>query len=273
MSTLQDHIQAPEHAKKQGIHFPDIKAFIIDRFERRLPEGALTFQMQFGRNKEFGSEHWEQVRRVREQFNIDQLYIVHGMAAVINGVGVVVMGPHGVGKSTALRTMAKESEVKSIDDGFIIIGRDKDTEEFKIVSTGLIRVSERLSLISKGLRSFLGYKSAFLTEDDYDFGKKNRLGRLLQKAANLLGYLTIRPGEEHVENTATKLGLVISLRHKRDTITPGEIGDSSYRRMPFEEFLGRIPNVDKVVVNPPFGPENVERRIREEMRRLKNQQP
>jgi len=202
---------------------------------------------------------------VRERFNLNQLYLVHGIAVDVDGRGVVVMGPAGIGKSTVLRELIKDHKVKPIDDGFVLIGRDRDTGVFNIVPTGLYEVNQKFSRISKTLRVCCNYVSPFLVEDSSRFEGANIRGRIIQRVSRMAGYLVVRPPAHPSEGGKTGLDKILYVSHERDTLKPGEIGETSYKRIPFEEFLSKMQDVHHVRIKLPEELNILKKRMREEM--------
>jgi hypothetical protein len=191
--------------------------------------------------------------------------VVHGLAAEVDGKTTLLMGPHGVGKSTIMRELAAEGRARIIDDGFVVIGRDKDSKDFHVVSSGLVGVNKRFSDISKVLRSCCGYKSAFL--DGKDFEKRNRRGRRIQQVTNFIGYLVLRPKADAVESVRAKLERIVLLRHERDTVKPGEISLESYSRMGFDEFMSKVPGIEAEVIDAPLPADTMKKRLRDALTR------
>jgi hypothetical protein len=260
-------VQAQKPGKKAVDELPFegmLKEVIRDRFETRLPKAAFKMPFQVGGNRPLD---WGQVRRLREGFNIDDLYVVHGTAYRFKGKTAVVMGPQGIGKSTALRALSERGDVEPLEDGYVMIGRDRDILEFKVVTSGLLDTSRRFSRISKSIRACCGYKSAYSSEGDGNFDRARFIGASIHKVTNMLGYIFVRPTGRDGQPKDYPLDRLIHVSHQKDTLTPAKVGDSSYSRIGFGEFMAAVECPQKELIQLPLANRELQRRLFEAMLR------
>ncbi len=241
-----------------------LKDFLRERFEARLPKTAFRIPFQVGGNRPLD---WGEVKRIREGFNIGDLYVVHGTAYRFEGKTAVVMGPQGIGKSTALRALSERGAVEALEDGYVIIGRDKDTKELKVVTSGLLDTSRRFSRISKSIRSCCGYKSAYSSEGDENFEMARFIGASIHKVTNMLGYLFVRPTGLDGQPREYRLDRIIHVSHPMDTLLPAKVGDSNYKRVEFGEVIAHAEGVQKEQIQLPLAHKQLQRRLFDAMLR------
>ena len=104
----------------------------IRRAVRKQPRGAITFQ-----NRIFnGQVDIAEVQKIKKMFNFGEIYLLHGTAMRKNGNAVILTGPRGAGKTTVMRNLSKKGKVTPIDDGIIILGRNRNG--LFVVETGTL---------------------------------------------------------------------------------------------------------------------------------------
>ncbi len=88
------------------------------RPERINPEGSITAHRNFYSG---GGFERKSVKSILERFGLKKLVAVHGVALTRNSRGVVLIGPHGIGKSSTLRRAGKKG-ARVVDDGIVLLG-------------------------------------------------------------------------------------------------------------------------------------------------------
>ncbi|HNV01428.1 MAG TPA: hypothetical protein PKK60_03300 [archaeon] len=117
-----------------------VASFSAKRIERSVKfaakkqkQGAITFQYRM-----FGKDaiDWNQINSLKQKFGFLDLYLLHGVAMNVGNRSVVVSGPRGLGKTTLLKKVTKSGLVSPIEDGIVIVGKNKSG--LFVVETGTI---------------------------------------------------------------------------------------------------------------------------------------
>ena len=104
----------------------------VKRGVTKQPRGAITFQYRIFN----GKVDFEEVNRLRKQFDFGNIYLLHGVAMRVNGHAVILTGPRGSGKTTVMNRLVKKKMAKPIEDGIVIIGQKNG--KFFVVESGTL---------------------------------------------------------------------------------------------------------------------------------------
>ena len=91
------------------------------------------------------------MRRLMEEHGFSGLLILHGNALLVGGRVVLLLGPAGIGKSTASRRLVRLGAATLIEDGLVVVGEEPGT--WQVVETGTLGVLHRAARIAALLRN------------------------------------------------------------------------------------------------------------------------
>jgi len=191
----------------------------------RLPEGVIRFPHAVVRGEGYDCQEIDEVRR---RFNVGDMMLMNATAFEAGGKAVVITGPPGVGKSTLVRQLAEENEVKLMDDGYVLIGFDKDTEQPKVIDTGLYDMGKRKGVTLAMHRLFrrsspyVSYRGDETDSDEFERGIRRlsfstKMARLAGKA---ISSVIRSPTPETFNPREVELSDVICCTHERDGSKP-----------------------------------------------------
>ena len=82
-----------------------------------------------------------------------RLLVLHGSALERDGAVVVVVGPRGIGKSSACRALVRRGRGSLLEDGLLVVGEVEG--RWCLVETGTVAVLRRAALLKSGPRRLL----------------------------------------------------------------------------------------------------------------------
>ena len=208
------------------------------RYLGKLPTGVITFPrlsflLALPNTPNEVKQEINAIRReislVKKTWDLRDIFVLHGIAFEQNGAATIVSGPPSIGKSTFLRKIVDKKLVKPIDDGAILVGKNKNNE-FIVIKTGLYEAEERISKLSKIPRIILHYQSPFLSEN---IGE--RQFRALSGLGNFLGRASFAVGREFVPSKkktifspeAIPLNKIVLAHHPKDIALNVKVEESS----------------------------------------------
>ncbi|MDD5111941.1 MAG: hypothetical protein PHG85_05305 [Candidatus Altiarchaeota archaeon] len=237
---------AQAHNTYDGMLYNVLKAlgpkdFLKERSARRIPDGAVRFMATLPNRREYDSSEVEDVRR---KFNCSDIMVLHGAALEVNGRAVVITGPPGIGKSTALRRQYKRNNAPIIEDSFVLVGVDKTDGGLKLIETGMY-LGQKRQVVSRSMRKLLHMQSPYITlhgdkADSGQFEKVRRLGMSISHWAgvmeNLLTPASPKVREFHPRSMA--VSDLIYCVHKKDEYPPLLLPEGEKpKSMASEEFI------------------------------------
>ncbi len=141
-----------------------IKAFLrktwTKLFLRKMPPGAIHAHIWAWATGTIDPKVAPELERIRKEFDLQEVYVMHGIAFKKDGKTHVVSGPIGIGKSTLLEEKVRHEGAEGIDDGLVLIGRKSDGKPIAI-STGLYDRLQVMNRPQQWLRRITGYTNPF----------------------------------------------------------------------------------------------------------------
>ncbi|MFH1403812.1 MAG: hypothetical protein ABIH11_06065 [Candidatus Altiarchaeota archaeon] len=211
--------------------------------EAIAPMGAIVFPLRIPQGREYDQE---EVDRVRGEFNVGDMILMHGIAFEANGKAVMLTGPPGIGKSTAIAKLGRRFNIKVMDDGFVLAGVDNEGGQPKVIQTG-IHGSTTMRRVEGALRRMLVPNTPYLDlvggQSDEAFTDRKVWYNFSTRLSRVVGtsVAAMMPPWKKMEFTPREVELadIIFLRHENDehppVILPREGGDM---RIKLEDALG-----------------------------------
>ncbi|MBI5176678.1 hypothetical protein HY995_01165 [Candidatus Micrarchaeota archaeon] len=145
---------------------------------------------------------------------MSQIMILHGMNFLTpSGKHVVVIGPTGIGKTTALRTLEKQGNATTIEDGKVCIGI-RATHSLASISPGMTSVRKKITTIGSILRNITGYRTEH-SKNARPWGKTRRATDLWTSRAERIAAIYSTPkNEETTEPQILPVDAILLFSHK-----------------------------------------------------------
>ncbi len=218
---------------------------------KKLPRGVVTFQYKLYNN--LGID-WGEIESVRKKFGFTDIILFHGVAMERHGKAVVVSGPHGIGKSTTMRSLERNNIAKSIDDGVIIIGQRGN--KLFVLETGTYHWRKKASIASKFFR--FGSRGVFAKGKPLDKKKiesaKKRVYVTIALPSELVASAALKDrSNESFEPREIELRKIVLLPHPQDIQKPRLIHGNKITEMDYETTIQKIPK-DMVTTLKPSEP-------------------
>lgn len=212
-----------------------------------LPKGTVFFHIDAGRGIPVD---WDVVAETREKLNLSEMYIIHGIALEKEGGGYAITGPPGAGKST-MKNWMKTEGFRPIDDGWILLGKDRDNGGLKVVETGQHPMAERISRIQRSLRKCCLYKPSYNAEGAYS--PRTGLDVLCTKLALMVGKLSMsfKKPDGEFQPKAYTLERWSLMEHESDH-TPLEVLEREAKKTTVKDVMAAKTNsTDLTVISIP----------------------
>jgi hypothetical protein len=110
----------------------------------------VTFHLSAWNRGSLAPEEGEAARRLMAAHGFSRLFVLHGNALLVGQEAVLLVGPAGIGKSTASRALVRRRAATLIEDGLVVVG--EDAAGWKVVETGTYGVLHDAARISAVLR-------------------------------------------------------------------------------------------------------------------------
>ncbi|PIO01820.1 hypothetical protein COT58_03265 [Candidatus Micrarchaeota archaeon CG09_land_8_20_14_0_10_60_16] len=127
-----------------------IHDYNLSKIKRKTP-GAITFLRAVRGPFNSGAE--EELAELRRR-GVRDLVVVHGTAFEHDGKTVLITGPAGVGKTSAVNALGK----RVIEDGIVLLS--KEGNGYRVLPTGTADYSQEYTRTSRELRGRLGLLQA-----------------------------------------------------------------------------------------------------------------
>jgi hypothetical protein len=139
------------------------RSALRDSWERRkaraFPPGAVTFHLSAWSRESLTPEEGAAAGRLMQEHGFSGLLILHGNALFVGGRVVLLLGPAGIGKSTASRRLVRLGAATLIEDGLVVVGEEPGG--WRVVETGTLGVLHGAARIAAFLRRVVPAPSAF----------------------------------------------------------------------------------------------------------------
>lgn len=120
---------------------------------RAFPPGSVTFHLGAWSRGALSEAEAGEARALLEEHGFSRLLVLHGSALEVDGAVVLVVGPRGIGKSSACRTLVRRREGRLLEDGLLVVGESQG--RWMLVESGTLPVLRRTSLLEAGPRRLL----------------------------------------------------------------------------------------------------------------------
>ena len=120
---------------------------------RAFPPGSVTFHLGAWSRGRLAEDEAEAARALLEHHGFSRLLVLHGSALEVDGAVVLVVGPRGIGKSTACRELVRHGRGKLLEDGLLVVGEHGGA--WRLVETGTLPVLRRTARLKAGPRRLL----------------------------------------------------------------------------------------------------------------------
>lgn len=156
---------------------------------RAFPAGTVTFHLGAWSRGGLTESEGEEARALLSELGFSKLVVLHGSALLVGGETVVVVGPPGIGKSTACRELARRGEGTFLEDGLVVVGETGD--RWTLVETGTLEVLRRAAIVSAGPRRLVPRVSGGASRETGSRGGviRKRVNRALDLQAFRAGVL------------------------------------------------------------------------------------
>jgi len=213
--------------------------------KKKISQKAICFPAQIRHRID-----WKEIDSFRTDFNTDNLFVVHGTSFRKDNKATIVSGPQGIGKSTSLRKLAKKGKLKPIDDGMILIARDKNTRQYFVFETGYYPLLRTQSVVSRVLRSIFGYKSAFINPNisSKRFQFTHKVGSAMASASVFLGRILAknRSSQEHAPRKFLLDKVILGTHPRMDAqVLSIKKHNASWKK--FEELRAALSNQTEII--------------------------
>ncbi len=119
----------------------------------------MSFHLSAARNRPTAERFSHEARALATRLGFERIVTLHGLAFKNeNGVSLVV-GPKGVGKSTALRELANSGEAKPLEEG-IVLGITSDGNA-RLIRTGTLEYALHKASIRARIRASSGVRTKY----------------------------------------------------------------------------------------------------------------
>ncbi|HQN09062.1 MAG TPA: hypothetical protein PLL76_02040 [Thermoanaerobaculia bacterium] len=120
---------------------------------RAFPPGSVTFHLGAWARGSLAEDEAEAARALLEEHGFSGLLVLHGSALEVDGSVVLVVGPRGIGKSTACRELVLHGRGRFLEDGLLVVGELEGA--WRLVETGTLPVLRRTARLKAGPRRLL----------------------------------------------------------------------------------------------------------------------
>lgn len=170
-----------------------------------LPRKAIVFHHRVGRSPEKAVRYAEQARALAQKLGLRKLFVLHGNAFDCSAGTCLVLGPHGIGKTSAVVELERAGKANLLEEGFVIIGKNA-LGGLRLVSTGSIGFYGRKARLARSLRFITSFESKYLLGGrEWGIVRKTVHG-LMQEASRVIALIS--PREAHKTHIPKLLPIV-----------------------------------------------------------------
>jgi len=142
----------------------------------------VTFHLGAWSRGRLAEDEAEAARALLVDHGFSRLLVLHGSALEVDGAVVLVVGPRGIGKSTACRELVRHGRGKLLEDGLLVVGEHEGA--WRLVETGTLPVLRRTARLKAGPRRLLARVGGMPHPGErWTEGLRRRLHRALDEQA------------------------------------------------------------------------------------------
>lgn len=227
-----------------------IRENLARREIKRLPKGAMKFPTLIQSKMGFD---WNEVKQVMDNCNASELFLFHGNAMKVGSKAVVVTGPQGIGKSSALMSLEGKKLVEPLSDGDAIVA--KTPKGFFVIGSGNYPNEKRYFRIGRVLRGGRLYRSPFASRktNGLVFWARRKVKTAIARATNTIYVLTLRDKSgQTIKRPLVPLGKIIFIEHENDSKKPNKVNGEKIWEIENEEAKREFQGQAKVVAFSSF---------------------
>jgi|SRR3989344_1041550 len=157
----------------------------------KYPQGAIFFHRRVGRSVEKARQEEESAKAILARFGLKRLYVVHGNC-FHNPVGdhTLVIGPHGIGKTTALNRLKLEG-FTPLEEGLVLLG-ESQIGTMHVITTGTTPMSMRIGNFTALLRTLSLKRNEFTAGSERRSKVRKIVDAALRETARATAIITAR---------------------------------------------------------------------------------
>lgn len=192
--------------------------------------------------------------------------MVHGSAWSCGDQLTLVCGPAGIGKSTVLRELERRGRGRLIEDGIVLLGRQRD--RWMVVETGTLELLDLTSRIAKMTRTLTRTNISYWQYEDPEKAQRtspirSRFLHRLPAVSFSLAVAVARPARRQFTPVCRPLTRLVEAGHPRDAYPSLRIlRDGSVRQLT-SLADSAPPGLSTTAVSPLGGIVEVRRRLRQ----------